>query len=164
MADDRTTRLNAFVGSGRAMVEKGRPPVLRALGWGLVAAGVVLLAMAWAQGNVRVFLVLVVPVVVVEGPLGVLAVLAVVAGLVALFASAWAGAVGPAPPEHGQGDAGDRPGPTAEASRRRSGGVVLLGPLPIVWGSDERTVRRLAWLAVTLLVATVLAWWALSMQ
>lgn len=102
---------------------------LRALGLVSLLAGLGLLAYAATTGDVRVGLFLVVPYVVGTGIAPFLGTMLIMAGLVMVF-------VGGLPPMRGwERDPAER----SEGSvRSRSGGVVLLGPIPIVWGSDRR--------------------------
>lgn len=133
----------------------------RLVSWSLLVAGLASLAYAGLQGDLEVFLLFVVPVVAGTGPwaaLGLLAAIAGVAGL--LWTAASRRARGGAPP--GGGDLGDRrrEGPGASGERgegereTRGGGVILLGPIPIAWGSDQPTA---GWLVVAGIVLTLAA-------
>lgn len=107
--------------------------------------GVGTLVYAGVRGELRVGLFLVVPFVVGTGPWGAL-------GMLLLMAAAVLGVLGAA---RGMGamapdEAGER------RVERRSGGVVLLGPIPIVWGSDRRS---LAWMIAAGVALLVLAFW-----
>ena len=113
-------------------------------------AGGALLAYAAANGDVKVGLLLIIPFVYGMGlapTLGMLLLLTA-AGLWFVGAARDAGVVMPA-----------RPGePDARATK--TGGVVLLGPIPIVWGSDRRVLVWMIVAGAALLVLALLLNWA----
>lgn len=120
---------------------------IRALPGVLLAAGAVCVAIAVHQGGVELGLFVVVPFLIGTGPLFALGVLLVIGGL-ATLPLAWDAAPGPV---------ADR---SARAPTARSGGLVLIGPVPIFFGAWETADRRLYWLAagvgLLLLVVVVL--------
>ncbi len=116
---------------------------------GLIAAGLGLVALALVQGGASVAIVLVVPVLYGRSLEFVAGALLFVAGLFTLplaFGAVVSVEDGPS--------VGDEP--TASGG---SGGVVLIGPVPIVWGSwkdvSTRTRVLLAAVGAALLVALV---------
>jgi uncharacterized protein (TIGR00304 family) len=124
---------------------------LRALGLASLLAGGLLLAYAATTGDVRVGLFLIVPFVYGTGLAPFLGILLVMAGLFMVAASSFAGVL----PPRGNGE-------WVEGERRvesRSGGVVLLGPIPIVWGSDRRILPWMVGAGVALLVLALLLTW-----
>lgn len=134
--------------------------------WALLVAGVASLAYAGLRGDLEVFLLVVVPVVAGTGAwasLGLLATIAGVAGLLwtsATPASAGGRAPGgPAPPGGFPDDRSDREhaGPQEREAERetKGGGVILLGPIPIAWGSDRRTLGWLVAAGIALTVAAI---------
>lgn len=147
---------------------------------GLVCLAGAAASLGWGalQGDLQVALFLVFPVVYGSGPWAVLGIGLVMAGFVALFLDAAASLPGAPPPEGGRpgrdpfetearGEAPEGPWPGAETGGRdedgswfRGGGVIMLGPIPIVLGSDKRTTMIVMALAV-LLLALGLAWWVL---
>ena len=124
----------------------------RLLGPLVLASGVAVVALALARGEASLSLALVIPVIVATGPWGGLGIALVVFGLVATFL------LGISPDRPGTvGSPVDTPMPGESSTRRRWGGVVLVGPLPIVFGSDARVSREMLLLAaILLLVLTVL--------
>ena len=124
---------------------------IRFLGPVLFVAGIVVVVFASARGEANLLIVLVFPVVQATGGLGALGVLLLVAGFVAsFFALPFRGGpevvvppTGPSPPA---------PPPAATPSRRW-GGVVFLGPIPIVFGSDARMTRTMLLLGIVLFLA-----------
>ena len=122
---------------GRAM------RTMRALGLASLLAGGLLLAYAAMNGDVRVGLFLIVPFVYGTGLAPFLGMLLVMAGLFMLAASTFTGAL-----------------PAGEGRvESRSGGVVLLGPIPIVWGSDRRILPWMVAAGVALLALALLLTW-----
>ena len=137
---------------------------MRALGLASLLAGGLLVAYAAMRGDVRVGLFLIVPFVYGTGLAPFLGMLLVMAGLFMLAVSSFTGML---PPRGAWAEDDGRAGPPAGGaasgerwqSRSRHGGVVLLGPIPIVWGSDRRI---LPWMvaagAALLLLALWLTW------
>lgn len=114
----------------------------------LFAAGAALVAAAVAAGDAEVSLFVVFPVISGSGGLFLLGAALVVAGFLAWFlALATAGAVG-VPWQDTDAHDGTSNG------RTKYGGVVLIGPVPIVFGSTRRLA--LAMLAIAVVTAIVL--------
>lgn len=139
---------------------------VRGLALAALVAGVACLAVAASQGNVRVGLFLIIPYVYGQGLLPFLGSLLLMAAAVLWFMSGFADArrIEPetysyAPPDRSAGGgagAGAWP-PERRAERRsRSGGVVLLGPIPIVWGSDRRVLPWMVAAGAAMLVLWLL--------
>lgn len=147
----------------------------RSLGLVCLAGAAASLGWGALQGDLQVALLVVFPVVYGSGPWAVLGIGLLMAGFVALLLEAASGLPGGPPgrgPGHGRdpfeggsGEAresawGEEPGEPEAESGFRGGGVVMLGPIPIVLGSDGRTTMIVMALAV-LLTALGLAWWVL---
>jgi len=132
----------------------------RYLGPALFIGGVAALAYALIQGEAALNLFLVFPIVTASGPWGFLGIVLIVAGFAAFFFTwpSW----GEIPQTSVRATAVPPP-PTATAATpsRRWGGVVFLGPVPIVFGSDAKVAQWMllagAILFVALLVLTLLA-------
>jgi len=109
---------------------------------------------AWSvySGLIGLYLVVIVPVLTSESAFGALPLLAVFAGIVLM-------AFGPT---FGEGQLNDQAegGPKAEnrATRDRTkiGGVVLIGPIPILFGSDRRMTLIAAAVVITMLALLIL--------
>jgi len=119
---------------------------------GLLLAGVAILALAVATQEAHLALVVFVPLVYGSSILFGVGIAVFVAGFVALpFALA-----GALPPPV------DRPASTAPPTGVRAGGFVLIGPVPIVWGSHRTLPRRsralLAVAGAGLLALAVVLW------
>jgi uncharacterized membrane protein len=106
----------------------------------LIALGVAVLAIGAASGDGELIILLFIPVYRGTGPYalggGLLIFLGIIVGLIYFFKryapAPYEGAPGKSQsPSGGQGPAG--------AGRPKTGGVVFLGPIPIVWGSDAKT-------------------------
>ena len=128
----------------------------RWLGPASFLAGVFILAVAVVRGEGNVYLVLVIPVIVATGPLAFLGILLIFAGFLLTF---WLWPFRSTVEPHGS-----EVGPTSPEGpppARRWGGVLFLGPFPVVFGSDSRMTRTMllvgALLFLALLVLTVLA-------
>lgn len=107
---------------------------------GLIALGVAVLAIGAASGDGELIILLFIPVYRGTGPFalggGLLIFLGIIVGLVYMFKRYAPTPYEPGPsgsqtPASGQG--------TAPVGRPKTGGVVFLGPIPIVWGSDAKT-------------------------
>ena len=102
---------------------------------GLLLGGIALVVAAVATGEADVSLVLIFPVFSGSGPLFLLGVLLMVASFIAVFALIASGQVDTG---LGQG-AQDQARPESTSTRKtKYGGVVLIGPVPIAFGSDKR--------------------------
>jgi len=122
----------------------------RFLGPGFLLAGLVALAVAVARNEASLALVFVVPVVIASGPLAVLGILLIFVGFFLTFLS-WS--AGPMPPP-AAGPTEVPSGAPPEPSRsRRWGGVLFLGPIPLVFGSDPEMTRMMLILGVILFLA-----------
>src|SRR5207248_1031387 len=95
-------------------------------------------------------LVFVVPVVIASGPLAVLGILLIFVGFFLTFLSWSAGPMPPPPAGPAEVPSGASPEP---ARLRRWGGVLFLGPIPLVFGSDPEMTRMMLILGVILFLA-----------
>ncbi len=128
-----------------------------------LAAGLSLLVYSALRGDLSVHLVVVLPVLTSSSPAAALGMLLAIGGL---SGALWTGlpVQGSGPGSGGPPGAGPQ-GPTAttadapgaeptRTSERRSGGIILLGPIPIAWGSGKDGLR---WAVALGLIATLLA-------
>jgi len=121
----------------------------------LVAAGAALVGHGLWTGQLQVSLFVVFPVVHGASATGGLGMLALFAGFVLWML----GRVGLVPPPQAPGDMRD----PAPSPRVRGGGVVFLGPIPIVVGTDLRWAV-LAFALAVLAFVLALAWWLLLLR
>ena len=130
---------------------------IRFVGPGILLAGLVALAVAVARGEASVYLIFIVPAVVGTGPLAFLGILLVFLGFFLTFFLWTAGAPPPTmgpPATDSTGIAEVTPQGTPKV--RRWGGVVFLGPIPLVFGSDPQMTRWMLILGAILFLALVL--------
>src|SRR6058998_3736152 len=124
--------------------------LIRWLGPASIMAGVLTMALAVARGQANVYLVLVIPVIVGTGPLAFLGVFLVFAGFLLTF-FLWSSRLDAEP-----GDRDDLPiSPEGATPARRWGGVLFLGPIPVIFGSDPRITRMMLLIGVVLFLALV---------
>ncbi len=121
----------------------------------LFVAGVALIALSVAQGSAQVALIVIIPVISGSSAAFLAGVGLLVAGFVAFLFAFSGGWEEETPPPL----AGSVPAPTSRSGG--AGGFVLIGPVPIVFGSWRGTSRRvrglLALLGAALLIVVVLA-------
>ncbi len=124
----------------------------RLLGPALILSGVLALAWGYVQGEASLNLFLIFPVITATGGWSALGILLLIAGFFAFFLT-WPLAVSrnalmPAapPPTAPPGE------PSHAAPSRRWGGVVFLGPVPVVFGSDAKVAKWMILVGVLLFV------------
>lgn len=109
------------------------------IGTGLMVLGAVLFLLAAYMGQARLYLVLIVPVVTVEGPLGVVSLALVMAGALVMTLGSLRYRTVPGLDIKSDGSwDGRAPKVQGRPKGRRSvegGGVIFIGPFPIVFGS-----------------------------
>lgn len=118
---------------------------LRLAAWAALLASLGLMAYGVAQGAVRVGFFLVVPYVMGTGFVPFLSMLLLMAAMALFFMSAI-----PRGAQRERVEPSWRDGPPRDATggayaprserRVKHGGVILLGPIPIVWGSDRKVL------------------------
>jgi uncharacterized protein (TIGR00304 family) len=124
---------------------------LRWLGISAMVAGAILFAYGIYLGEVVVAVVVIFPVLISNGAIGAAAMLLLVLGLMALVLSYFF-------VEGGEVGTSDRQGALDDGEERKMGfgGVVLIGPVPIIFGSDRRTALIAAGLAIMVLAIVIL--------
>ena len=125
---------------------------IRFVGPGIVLTGLAALALAVARGEASVYLIFIVPAVVGTGPLAFLGILLVFLGFFLTF-FLWTAA---APPPAIEPTEIPAITPQGSQKTRRWGGVVFLGPIPLVFGSDPQMTRWMLILGAILFLALVL--------
>lgn len=124
----------------------------RFLGPALLAGGIALLGAGILQGEARLALVLVFPVIEATGPWSSLGILLLVAGFFTTFLF-WPVRAASAIPPTLEPISPVVPPAASPSARRRWGGVVFLGPFPIVFGSDQRVTALMLVLGMVLFLA-----------
>ncbi len=110
-----------------------------------MVTGVILVAISVLTGEARVAIVIIIPVIYGAGVLMLGGILCVIAGFFLMFYSGSMG--GPQNDEETTGQA------TAE---RKVGGVLMIGPIPIIFGSDKKTALIAAAIALIVMALTLL--------
>ncbi len=129
---------------------------LRWLGVAGIVGGAALIAASLATGEGKAYLLLIFPVFTSTGALGLLGIVLAFAGIVStMFSFATLGPPAVSPPPGSPPPTGVTP-PTTPGPEY--GGVVMLGPIPLVFGSDARIAKWMIGLGFVLLIATVAAW------
>ncbi len=126
------------------------------LGPVLFVVGAVVLAVGVLRGEATLSLFLIFPVVTASGAWGFLGILLMIAG-VFLFFLAWSRVPEPVDETVPTAPRGP-PSPSAAAPpepRRRWGGVVFLGPIPVVFGSNQKVAKWMLLVGVLLFVGLV---------
>jgi len=133
----------------------GTVRLVRLAGPALFIAGLASLAVAFVQGEATLTLYVIFPVLTATGVWSILGIALMIAGFFVLVLT-WSGPV--------EAPIASPPAAPASAPRpggRRWGGVVFLGPIPVVFGSDQKITRWMLvvgiLLFVALLVSTVIA-------
>ncbi len=124
---------------------------LRALAVFLVLAGAALTVFGVATGEMQVALIVFIPVIMGSSALGILAIGSIIAGIFVavadLFLQTDTMPLGSAPEE----------GEMASKARTEFGGVVLIGPIPIAFGSSKKMAMFAMLIALVVLAFIVLA-------
>jgi uncharacterized protein (TIGR00304 family) len=129
----------------------GRQRALLSTGIMMTAAGALLLALAVAVGQAELSLFLIIPVVHGSGALMALSILLIFGGLALTFMSMSLGSVG-------------EPDDTLqEGARKEWGGVILLGPIPIVFGSGRSLRGKWPLLALAIISSLLLLVFVLTL-
>lgn len=124
--------------------------VLHALSLSLLAVGLTLLSWGILREGGQLYFVAVFPVLVLQGPLTTLGAFLLFIGvflgffsIARLLPARLLGAPSPGPSFEGSSSRSPESpyGPVERTKERRFGGVLLLGPVPIVFGSDERITK-----------------------
>ena len=126
---------------------------VRWTGVALLIGGLAATALSVFYGLVRFYLVLIIPVLTSDNAVGSLPLLVIFAGMFLIAISS-----GVAEDED---DTHTGPGTEAEyagtnGNRARVGGVVLIGPIPIIFGSDKKMALVSAAIAIVVLAFVVL--------
>jgi len=115
-------------------------------------SGIALLILAIMLDEAELGLLLIFPFIAAEGPIAVFAIVLLFLGIFAYFARFFIQSTDAAISGYE-----DRGGATPESPKKsKFGGVVLIGPLPIVFGSDKNVAKNMVILAIILVVALFL--------
>lgn len=123
---------------------------MRAVSILMIAASAILLALAAIRGELEIALVVIIPVIMGSGPLSLVGGLLLFFGLLVLLLSYFG------VPRRGDEDFEPRLDQLEGASGPKVGGVVLVGPIPIIFGSDWRMASLAIILAMVLIIIVIL--------
>ena len=138
---------------------------LRLFGLALLIAGVALIAASVATGQGQVYLLLFIPVYVGTSALGMLGILVVFLGVfLASLGSAWRGLPAPTVPASESVSPDSVAPPATTVPLARYGGVIMLGPIPIVFGSDARIAKWMMVLGLILAGFVIASFLILSLS
>jgi len=127
-----------------------RVRLIRWLGPASLVAGILTIALAVARGEANVYLVLIIPIIIGTGPLAFLGILLVFVGFLLTFLLwPWR------PDTDSEAQGVLSVAPEGPPPARRWGGVVFLGPIPVIFGSDPRMTRTMLLVGVILFLALV---------
>jgi uncharacterized protein (TIGR00304 family) len=115
----------------------------------LLVAGIALLAASIATGEGQIGLFLIFPFVVAWGPIAVLGALLFMLAMVCVFIGMWR-----------QGDVFTEQTidkmRSAQSPEKKFGGVIMIGPIPIAFGSDKKTANRMMWIGIAMFVVMLI--------
>jgi uncharacterized protein (TIGR00304 family) len=126
----------------------------------LFVSGVALIIVSVSNGEGQVGLFLIFPFIITQGWIGTVGSLLLFLAVISVFIGFWTSAtqdLGQAPVETSS------PAPAAR-TKKNYGGVVLIGPIPIVFGSDEKIAKSMLIIAAAILAAFVLIFLILSLS
>jgi len=139
--------------------------VSRLLGPALLLGGAAALVWGYVRGEASLNLFLIFPVVTATGAWSALGILLLIAGFFALFLTWTTGIPSEETAPHGPPTVVSSAEPALPGQTRRWGGVVFLGPFPVVFGSDAKVTRWMlivgVLLFVGLVVLTVISLWGI---
>lgn len=119
----------------------------------VAVAGIIALAYGMIEGEATLSLFVIFPVVTATGPWAIVGIVLLIAGVFVFFLTGFQPTeMGTAPRSPNPPAA--TPGPTS-APVRRWGGIVFLGPFPVVFGSDQKVTQWMLVVGIVLFVALV---------
>ena len=127
---------------------------IRVAGFILIAAALALLILAAIQGDLRLAILIIFPVIIGEGALPAIGGILLFSGFVALFLSFAIGFQGAG--VDGTSDGYVEGGISRTGPRSEYGGVVLIGPIPIILGSNRRMALAMAIVALVALAVLLM--------
>jgi uncharacterized protein (TIGR00304 family) len=138
---------------GEGFIEAMRSATVRGLGIALLIVGLVTLIWSVNEGLIQFYLIVIVPVFASDNVIGLLPLLAIFAGIALLMFSPvfdrdYLDAI-----ETGDSE---RREVGSDSDRSKVGGVVLIGPIPILFGSDKKTALIAAALAIIVMAIIIL--------
>lgn len=126
----------------------------------LFALGVALIIASVSNGEGQVGLFLIFPFIVTQGWMGVAGSLLIFLAIISVFIGIWTSAT-----QNQDQVPFEKNSPTpAVQTKKNYGGVMLIGPIPIVFGSDEKVAKSMLIIAAAILAVFVLVFLILSIS
>jgi len=122
----------------------------------LFVAAIALIIASVATGEGQVGLFLIFPFIIASGPLALAGSALLLLAIISVFIAFWKTGEA-ARPDAGGSDA-------AVGQERKFGGVVMIGPIPIAFGSDKRMAKWMAVAGIILFVVLIIAYMILVHQ
>jgi len=119
----------------------------------LFVASVVLLGASVATGDGQIGLFLIFPFIVAWGPLAVAGAVMLLLAVLSAFVGIWNAGEAVQMEGGGSGETGTYGAPKPE---RKFGGVVLIGPIPIAFGSDRDVANKMLLLGIALFMVLLI--------
>lgn len=139
----------------------------RRYGWiPVLGAGILLTGYSVWLGESTLYLILILPVVLANGPYGWSGAALLIGGLLWGFLASFPASMMAGPPVQSQpperGSPREGPAPAPPSGERRMGGVVLIGPIPVIFAPNRRVAMLLllASVGVVLVMFVLLLLWA----
>ena len=123
----------------------------------LFVAGVALIIASVSNGEGQVGLFLIFPFIVTQGWIGALGSLLIFLAIISVFVGFWGSA------RRDLTQTSETISSPVGQTKKKYGGVVLIGPIPIVFGSDEKIAKSMLIIALAILAAFVLIFLILSL-
>lgn len=125
----------------------------------LLVLGILLLAYSVVEGKGQIYWILFIPVFSATSIFAFIGTILIIVALVLIFIVFIREFTIPYEPEPGQQKAAKtrQPAPSqAPGAKKKFGGVVLIGPIPVIFGSDPKTTIIIIVLAIILIIAAIL--------
>ena len=126
--------------------------LVRLSGPAVFLGGLVALALGFLENQATLSLFVILPVVTATGPWSILGIVLMITGFLLFFLTGSVPLESP-PSTTPASPPSVAPTPSSPPSSRRWGGVVFLGPIPVVFGSDPKVTQWMLILGVALFVA-----------
>jgi uncharacterized protein (TIGR00304 family) len=126
----------------------------------LFVSGIALIIASVSNGEGQVGLFLIFPFIVTQGWIGAAGSLLIFLAIISMFIGFWTSAT----QDSGQAPVEASSSTPATRTKKNFGGVVLIGPIPIVFGSDEKIAKSMLIIAMAILAAFVLIFLVLSLS
>lgn len=126
--------------------------------WGLLslalfAASMILLGASVATGDGEIGLFLIFPFIIAQGPIAIAGAVLLMMAVLCMFIGMWRASEAAQTQEAGPDSASGR----NAATKNKFGGVVLIGPIPIAFGSDKGIAKNMLLIGAVLFIVLLIA-------